>query len=279
MRRRTAHNDTNQMTFIIQDQSCFDPSFVQTAKRLSELQQLYIEYRNKAQHTRMELIGLAEQEKSKYPQRSPEAAYIQEGYKANGWTDDIVKKNKAAWRQYKSFLQNVNPEVQAIAMHSSVSQLYEFALDQKGSMWWDAMKYLQRHKQMPTVKQLRGYRGGFTDKRFNFRSQKISSAHDLAYRSHQNGELISATASAHSLSQSQTSDSWQQEILKQIQQKTTCSSKAYELALLLQGAVDGLLDIQPQWEGDHRIREVVDAQRLSELTTQLCGGRDLGWNL
>jgi len=65
----------------------------------------------------MELIGLAEQEKSKYPQRSPEAVYIQGGYKANGWTDDIIKKNKAAWQQYKSFIDNVNPGIQVIAKH------------------------------------------------------------------------------------------------------------------------------------------------------------------
>ena len=276
MRRRTAHANSIPMTFIIQDQSCFDPSFVQTAKRLSELQQSYTECRNKALHFRMELIGLAEQEKSKYPQRSPEAAYIQEGYTANGWTDDIVKKNKAAWQQYKSFLENVNPEIQAIAKHSSVSQLYELALDQKGSMWWDAMKYLQRHKQMPTVKQLRGYRAGFTDKHFNFKSQLSRSANDSVCMPDQTEELLSATPS--SPSQSLPLDPWQLVNLKETPEATSCSSNAYELAYLLQNAVDGLLDIHPQWEGDHRITELVDAQRLSQLTNQLCAGRELGWD-
>jgi len=276
VRRRTAHTDSIQMTFIIQDQSCFDPSFVQTAKRLSELQQSYTECRNKALHFRMELIGLAEQEKSKYPQRSPEAAYIQEGYKANGWTDDIVKKNKAAWQQYKSFLENVNPEIQAIARHSSVSQLYELALDQKGSMWWDAMKYLQRHKQMPTVKQLRGYRGGWTDSRFNFRSQMLRTASDSACPSDQTEVLASPNSS--SPSQSLSIDSCQHVTLKETPQTTSCSSKAYELALLLQNVVDGLLNIHPQWEGDHRITELVDAQRLSPLTNQRCACRELSWD-
>jgi hypothetical protein len=56
------------------------------------------------------------------------------------------------------------------------------------------------------------------------------------------------------------------------------STKAYDLALMLQGVVDQLLDIHPQWEGDHRITELVDARRLSELTNQLCAGRDLGWD-
>lgn len=262
------------MTFIIQDQNCFDSSFAHTAKKLSELQQLYLEHRDKAQHIRMELIGLAEQEKSKYPQRSPEAAYIQEGYKANGWTDDIIKKNKAAWQQYKSFLENVNPEIQAIAKHSSVSQLYELALDQKGLMWSDAMKYLQRHKQMPTVKQLRGYRGGFTDKRFNFRSQLLRSSNDSGCKREQPEEALPIKAS--SSSQSPVFDSSRQATLE-ISNDTFCSSKAYELALLLQSAVDGLLDLQPQWEGDHRIKELVDPQRLSHLTNQLCAGRELGW--
>ena len=54
------------------------------------------------------------------------------------------------------------------------------------------------------------------------------------------------------------------------------STKAYDLALMLQGVVDQLLDIHPQWEGDHRITELVDARRLSELTSQLCAGRDIG---
>jgi hypothetical protein len=56
------------------------------------------------------------------------------------------------------------------------------------------------------------------------------------------------------------------------------SPKAYDLALMLQGVVDQLLDIQPQWEGDHRVMEVVDAQRLNDLTVRFCSGRDTGWD-
>jgi hypothetical protein len=56
------------------------------------------------------------------------------------------------------------------------------------------------------------------------------------------------------------------------------STKAHDLALTLQAVVDELLDIKPQWEGDQRVIELVDAQRLSDLTNQLCAGRDLGWD-
>lgn len=56
------------------------------------------------------------------------------------------------------------------------------------------------------------------------------------------------------------------------------STKAYDLAITLQGVVDQLLDIQPQWEGDHRVMEVVDAQRLNDLTARICLGRDTGWD-
>jgi len=56
------------------------------------------------------------------------------------------------------------------------------------------------------------------------------------------------------------------------------STRAYDLALILQGVVDELLDIQPQWEGDHRVMELVDAQRLNDLTSHLCAGRDTGWD-
>jgi hypothetical protein len=54
--------------------------------------------------------------------------------------------------------------------------------------------------------------------------------------------------------------------------------QAHDLALTLQGVVDQLLDIHPQWEGDHRITELIDAQRLAELTNQICAGKDLGWD-
>jgi len=56
------------------------------------------------------------------------------------------------------------------------------------------------------------------------------------------------------------------------------SSKAYDLAITLQGVVDQLLDIQHQWEGDCRVVELVDAQRLFELTNRFCAGRDTGWD-
>jgi len=136
-------------------------------------------------------------------------------------------------------------------------------------MWWNPMKYLQRHKQMPTVKQLRGYRAGFTDKHFNFRSQLIRTANDSVNRSDQAEELLCATPSFPS--SSQALDPLQKVTVKEISQATICSSKAYVLALLLQSAVDGLLEIHLQWEGDHRITELVDAQRLSQLTNKLCG--------
>jgi hypothetical protein len=55
------------------------------------------------------------------------------------------------------------------------------------------------------------------------------------------------------------------------------SIQAHDLALTLQNVVDQLLDIRPQWEGDHRVTELIDAHRLNELSNQLCAGRDLGW--
>ena len=55
------------------------------------------------------------------------------------------------------------------------------------------------------------------------------------------------------------------------------STKAHDLALTLQAVVDELLDIKPQWEGDQRVMELVDAQRLSDLANQLCVGRFMPW--
>jgi hypothetical protein len=56
------------------------------------------------------------------------------------------------------------------------------------------------------------------------------------------------------------------------------STHAYDLALTLQSVVDQLLDIQPQWEGDHRIMDVVDARRLNDLIARICVDRDTGWD-
>ena len=265
----TSHDSSlfNKMTFIVESATHFTPSFVAVAKTLGDLQKAYVDSRDKALRIRMEMIGRAEQEKTKYSQRSPEACYIQEGYKANGWTEDVIKKNKAAWEQYKSFRSNVNPEVQVISEQSSVSQLYELSLDRTGSMWWDAMKYLQRHRSMPTVKQLRGYRGGFTDHRFKFRSHSRSLVQEVApLLAPGPPEVVKPKAAPPTV-----------EVAPDPELTLPISTKAYDLALMLQGVVDQLLDIHPQWEGDHRIIELVDAQRLSELAGQLCAGRDLGW--
>jgi len=51
-----------------------------------------------------------------------------------------------------------------------------------------------------------------------------------------------------------------------------------DLVLRLNSIVADLLNIQPQWEGDCRVVELVDAQRLFELTNRFCAGRDTGWD-
>jgi hypothetical protein len=42
-----------------------------------------------------------------------------------------------------------------------------------------------------------------------------------------------------------------------------------QLASKLQSIVDQLFDLRPQWEGDHRIAELIDVQRLNDLSNQL----------
>ncbi len=49
-----------------------------------------------------------------------------------------------------------------------------------------------------------------------------------------------------------------------------------QLASEMQVIVDQLFDLRPQWEGDHRVMEVVDPQRLNDLTVRFCSGRDTG---
>lgn len=267
------------MSFEISDLEQFDESFVSIARKLASLQTRYDHHKDEAQRLRMEMIGLAEEQKCKYLQRSAEAKYIQQGYEANGWTGDIIKKNKAAWRAYTDFLSNVNPEIQARAKASSVSHLYELSMPDSGLLWWDAMKYLKRHKKMPSVKQLRGYRAGFADSQFRFRggfsgSVRDPSSTDLGEAA-SSVELSSLVQEVHSGQPLMTVPT-----LLAPQQPSSCSGMTSNVCSLfqsLQSIVVQLFDIRPQWEGDHRVTELIDAQRLSDLTNQLCARRDLGW--
>ena len=267
------------MSFEISNVEQFDASFVAAARKLASLQARYDHHKDEAQRVRMELIGIAEEQKSKYPQRSPEARYIQQGYEANGWTDDIIKKNKAAWRAYNQFLSNVNVEVQELAKASSVGHLYEFSRPDSGSMWWDAMKYLKRHKKMPSVKQLRGHRAGFADSQFRFRGGSSGSIRDMS-----RPDLRDAASTPELPSRTLTIDAGNPPLtvftpLTPLQPSpcSDVSSNTCYLFQSLQSIVDQLLDIRPQWAGDHRVAELIDAQRLSDLTNQLCAGRDLGF--
>jgi len=61
---------------------------------------------------------------------------------------------------------------------------------------------------------------------------------------------------------------------KEIIPKTPVSMKAYDLAVMLQGLVDELLDCQHLWEHDPRVKDLVDTKRLTTLTDAICLGRD-----
>jgi hypothetical protein len=50
-----------------------------------------------------------------------------------------------------------------------------------------------------------------------------------------------------------------------------------QLASQLQAIVDRLIDLQPHWEGDHRVTELVDTRRLTDLTHYLCAERNSGY--
>jgi hypothetical protein len=62
----------------------------------------------------------------------------------------------------------------------------------------------------------------------------------------------------------------------QLSSYSQVASRACLLVQSLQFIVDQLLDIRPEWEGDHRVTELIDARRLSELTSQLCAAMGLG---
>ena len=134
----------------------------------------YLEARQKAQKERMIIIGKIAEYKSSYPQRSKEHRALTTAMSEEGWSQDVISNNLLAYKEYKRLL-NSHSDWHPLAEAASVSHLILIAREQSGSLLYDSVLYLKRNKQLPSIKAMRGYLGGFFDKQFQpkFRSALV----------------------------------------------------------------------------------------------------------
>lgn len=155
------------MSFIINQEESHElsPDFIEVAEKLSELQTSYTASKESALITRMEIIGLAEEQKAKYPQRSPEHRFINAGYEANEWGSNTISMNLASYKLKQKLLRNVNQIFNDLAEICTQRQLYELSRCEGFSTAYHAAQYLKRNGKVPSVKAIKGHAAGhFTDK-------------------------------------------------------------------------------------------------------------------
>ena len=125
----------------------------------------YLEARQKAQKERMIIIGKIAEYKSNHPQRSKEHRVLIKAMSEEGWSKDIISNNLVAYKQYKSLLES-HSDWHPLAEAASVSHLIEFSRSKGTGLEFHSLKYLKRHKDLPSIKAIRGYLGGFFDEKF-----------------------------------------------------------------------------------------------------------------
>lgn len=137
--------------------------FIHVAEDLNNLQIKYETIRDDAYLVRMEMIGICEDYKRQFKQRSAEANYIQKGYDKNKWSETTVYRSYAVYRLRKELLSNVNPEICDVAQLANYSQLAELSGDNSKATIYHAAMHLKKYGDLPTVKELRGHKAGFFD--------------------------------------------------------------------------------------------------------------------
>ena len=138
--------------------------FAHIAEHLNNLQIKYETIRDDAYLVRMKMIGICEDYKRQFKQRSSEADYIQKGYDANGWKPNVVSRSYKAYQLKQELLDNCNHEFVAAAKLATYSQLVELTGDNDKATIHHAAMYLKKNGYLPTSKEIRGHKAGhFTD--------------------------------------------------------------------------------------------------------------------
>ena len=137
----------------------------------------YLEARQKARKERMIIIGKIAAYKSNYPQRSKEHKALTTAMREEGWSQDVISNNLVAYKQYKSLLES-HSDWHPLAEAASVSHLILIAREQSGSLLYDSVMYLKCNKQLPSIKAMKGYLGGFFDNKFKPKFRTIGCRRD-----------------------------------------------------------------------------------------------------
>ena len=128
----------------------------------------YSEAKLKAQKERMIIIGKIAEYKQSFPQRSTDHRLLVKAMKEEGWSDDVISNNLIAFRRYQK-LMNSHSDWHPLAQAASVSHLLLMARANDGLMETNALKYLKRHKKLPSLSAMRGYLAGWFDEKFRQR--------------------------------------------------------------------------------------------------------------
>ena len=125
----------------------------------------YSEAKLKAQKERMIIIGKIAEYKQSFPQRSTDHRLLVKAMKEEGWSDDVISNNLIAFRRYQK-LMNSHSDWHPLAQAASVSHLLLMARSNDGRLEFNAVKYLKRHKKLPSLSAMRGYLAGWFDEKF-----------------------------------------------------------------------------------------------------------------
>ena len=85
--------------------------------------------------------------------------------KAEGWSDDVISNNLIAFRHYQTLIDR-HSDWHPLAQAASVSHLLLMARADDGPLEYDALKFLKRHKKLPSLSAMRGYLAGWFDEKF-----------------------------------------------------------------------------------------------------------------
>jgi hypothetical protein len=146
---------------IIQPNLDFTPEFISYAAEMNNLQQAYTTHKTEANKLRMLMIGRSEEVKSQYKRGSKEFQYIQQGYKSNDWSQDVIDNSRQAYRCYKELNAKEVPEYKALAEAASPTQLLQMSkADDSSTLIYDAARHFKKTGSVPSSSALQNHLKG-----------------------------------------------------------------------------------------------------------------------
>ena len=142
----------------------------------------YSDAKQKAQKERMIIIGKISEYKESFPQRSSDHRLLTKAMKAEGWSDDVISNNLIAYRHYQKLIDR-HSDWHPLAHAASVSHLLLMSRAEDGQLEHDAVKFLKRHKKLPSLSAMRGYLAGWFDEKFMQRRRTSGSGPSSEFNS------------------------------------------------------------------------------------------------